>query len=133
LTGSFALLSVAVLVGLFMRRWRWQAIAAYALAFAGLIAWWSGMAPSNDRHWKPEVAKLPLVRIDGDRITIRNIRNFSYRTETDYTAAYYDKNFDLAALESVDLIAVYWGSPAIAHMMVSFNFGADDHLDISIE
>ena len=133
LTGSFALLSVAVLVGLFMRRWRWQAIAAYALAFAGLIAWWSGIAPSNDRHWKPEVAKLPLVSIDGDRITIRNIRNFSYRTETDYTAAYYDKTFDLAGLESVDLIAVYWGSPAIAHMMVSFNFGADSHLDISIE
>jgi hypothetical protein len=30
------------------------------------------------------------------------------------------------------MIAVYRGSPAIAHMMVSFNFGADD-LDISIE
>ena len=131
--GIIRLLSLAVLVGLFSRRWRWHAIAAYALAFAGLIAWWSGIAPSNDRHWKPEVAKLPLVSIDGDRITIRNIRNFSYRTETDYTVAYYDKTFDLAGLESVDLIAVYWGSPAIAHMMVSFNFGADDHLDISIE
>jgi hypothetical protein len=133
LAGSFALLSVTVLAGLFSRRWRWHAIAAYALAFAGLIAWWSGIAPSNDRHWKPEVAKLPLVSIDGDQITIRNIRNFSYRTETEYTVAYYDKTFDLAGLESVDMIAVYWGSPAIAHMMVSFKFGADDHLDISIE
>ena len=131
---SFALFSLAVLVGLFLRRWRWRAHRQLTRwRSRALIAWWSGIEPSNDRHWKPEVAKLPLVSIDGDRITIRNIRNFSYRTETDYTVAYYDKTFDLAGLESVDMIAVYWGSPAIAHMMVSFNFGADDHLDISIE
>ena len=133
LAGSFALLSLAVLVALFSRRWRWRAIAVYGLAFAGLIAWWSGIAPSNDRNWKPEVAKLPLVSIDGDRVTISNIRNFAWRTESDFTPAYYDKTFELSKLNSVDLIAVYWGSPAIAHMMVSFNFGVDDHLDISIE
>jgi hypothetical protein len=60
LAGSFALLSLAVLVVLFSRRWRWRAIAGYALAFACLITWWSGIAPSNDRQWKPEVARLPL-------------------------------------------------------------------------
>lgn len=131
--GMFALLSLTVLVGFFLRRWRWHAIAAYALAFAALIAWWSGIAASNDRHWKPEVAKLPLVSIDGDRITIRNIRNFAWRTEADFMPAYYDRTFSLSTLESVDVIASYWGSPAIAHMFVSFNFGVDDHLDISIE
>jgi hypothetical protein len=73
------------------------------------------------------------VSIDGDRFTFRNIRNFAYRTEADFVPAYYDKTFDLSKLESVDVIASYWGSAAIAHMFVSFNFGADDHLDISIE
>jgi hypothetical protein len=131
--GSFAVLSLAVLLGIFSRRWRWHAIAAYGLVFAGLVAWWSGIAPSNDRHWKPEVAKLPLVSVDGERVTVRNIRNFAYRTESDFAPGYYDKTFDVGELSSVDLIAVYWGSPAIAHMMVSFNFGADEHLDISIE
>jgi hypothetical protein len=133
LAGFFAIFSLVVLVGIFVRRWRWHSIAAYGLVFAGLIAWWSAIVPSNDRNWKPEVAKLPLVNIDGEQITIRNIRNFAYRTESDFTPAYYDKTFELSELESVDMIAVYWGSPAIAHMMVSFNFGADDHLDISIE
>ena len=133
LAASFALISLAVLVGLFLRRWRWRALGVYAVAFAGLIAWWSGIAPSNDRNWKPEVARLPGVSFDGDRVTVRNIRNFDYRTETDFTPAYYDKTFDLTKLDSVDLIAVYWGSPAIAHMMVSFNFGANDHLAVSIE
>jgi hypothetical protein len=131
--GLFALLSLTVLVLLFLQRWRWHAIAVYALAFAALLAWWSGIAPSNDRHWKPEVSRLPLVSIDGDRITLRNIRNFAWRTEADFMPAYYDKTFDLSQLESVDLLASYWGSPAIAHMFVSFNFGVDEHLDISIE
>jgi uncharacterized protein DUF4105 len=133
LAAAFALVSLAVLVALFLRRWRWRALGAFAVLFAGLIAWWSGIAPSNDRHWKQEVATLPEVKIDGDQVTIRNIRNFHYRTETDFTAAYYDKTFDLGKLASVDLIAVYWGSPAIAHMMVSFDFGAGDQLAISIE
>jgi hypothetical protein len=133
LAGLFAFLSLAVLIGFFVPRWRWTAVTAYALTFVCVLAWWAGIAPSNDRHWKPEVARLSLVSMDGDRITIRNIRNFAYRTEADFTPAYYDKTFDLGKLESVDVIASYWGSPAIAHMFVSFNFGADDHLDISIE
>ena len=133
LAAFFVLFSLVVLVGIFVRRWPWRSLAAYGLVFAGLIAWWSGIAPSNDRNWKPEVAKLPLASIDGDRITIRNIRNFAWRKESDFTPAYYDKTFALSKLSSVDLIAVYWGSPAIAHMMVSFNFGVDDHLDVSIE
>ena len=133
LAGLFVLLSLAVLVGLFSRRWRWHAIAGYALAFACLITWWSGISPSNDRQWKPEVARLPLVSIDGEQFTFRNIRNFAYRTEADFVPAFYEKTFDLGKLESVDVIASYWGSAAIAHMFVSFNFGVDDHLDISIE
>ena len=28
-------------------------------------------------------------------MTVHNIRNFDYRTETDFTPAYYDRTFDL--------------------------------------
>jgi hypothetical protein len=132
-SGLFGLLSFAVLIGLFTRRWRWRALCTYALAFAVLLAWWNGIEPSNDRNWKPEVARLPGAVLDGDQITVRNIRNFEYRTEVDFTEAYYDKTFDLSRLESVDVIASYWGSPAIAHMFVSFGFGANGQLAISIE
>ena len=133
LAGLFGLFSLAVLAGLALRRWRWRVLGAYALVFAGLLAWWSSIAPSNDRDWKPEVARLPSVTIDGDRVTVRNIRNFDYRTEADFTAAYYDKTFDLRKLDSVDLIASYWAGPAIAHVFLSFGFGAQDHLVVSIE
>ena len=75
---------------------------------------------------------LPYATIDGDRVTVRNIRNFDYRTETDFTPAYYDRTFDLRQLDRVDLVAVYWMGPAIAHLFLTFGFG-DEHLAISIE
>jgi hypothetical protein len=65
-------------------------------------------------------------------VTVHNIRNFDYRTETDFTPAYYDRTYDLTTLDSGDLVAVYWMGPAIAHLFLSFGFG-DDHLAISIE
>jgi Domain of unknown function (DUF4105) len=78
------------------------------------------------------VAVLPYATIEGDLVTIHNIRNFDYRTENDFTPAYYDRTFDLRRLDRVDLVAVYWMGPAIAHLLLSFGFG-EDHLGISIE
>jgi hypothetical protein len=64
---------------------------------------------------------------------MHNIRNFDYRSETDYTPAYYDKRFDVSKLTGVDIIAVYWMGPAVAHIFVSFEFAGSDHLAVSIE
>jgi len=66
-------------------------------------------------------------------VTIHSIRNFDYRTETDFTPRYYAKTFDLKALDSVDVIASYWMGEAIAHIMLSFGFGQKDFVAVSIE
>ena len=129
---AFAVASVATLVAFASSRWRWRALAAYATLFALLLWRWEAIEPSNDRDWQPEGAVLAQASIDGDRVTVRNIRNFDYRSETDFTQAYYDKTFDLRQLDAVDLVAVYWMGPAIAHVFLSFGFG-NDHLAISIE
>lgn len=123
---------VAAVVVLFSRR-RWRAAGAFAAAFLLLLAWWSTIQPSNDRDWQPEVAVLPYATIDGELVTLHNIRNFEYRSETDFTPGYYDKTFDLRKLKSVDLVASYWMGPAIAHTLLSFGFDGRDHLAISIE
>lgn len=133
LAAAFAALSLGALIALWVRAWRWRAFAIHALAFVALIAWWQTVTPSNDRDWQDDVAVLPHATIDGDAITVHDIRNFDYRSETDYTPAYYDRRFDLAKLEGVDLIAVYWMGPAIAHIFVSFSFADGDHLAVSIE
>jgi hypothetical protein len=129
---AFAVLGVVAIVGLFARRVR-RATVAFLVVFALLLAWWSRIEPRNDRDWQPEVAVLAYADVNGDQVTIHNIRNFDYRSETDFTPQYYDKTFDLNALDSVDMIATYWMGDAIAHMMVSFGFGGKDYLTVSIE
>ncbi len=133
LAAAFAVATLLAVLGQFFRRWRGRALVAYVLMFAMLLVWWSGLEPSNEREWQTDVAVLPKATIEGDLITIHNIRNFDYRSETDYTPAYYDRRFDLSKLEGVDVVAVYWMGPAIAHVFLSFAFEGDEHLAISIE
>jgi hypothetical protein len=132
LAAAFAAAALAALAAFISTRWRWRAVAGF-LALWSIVLWrWEAIEPSNDRAWLPESAVLPSASIDGERITVHNIRNFDYRSETDFTPAYYDRTFELSRLDSVDLVAVYWMGPAIAHIFVSFGFG-DDHLAVSIE
>ncbi len=133
LAAAFALASLATLIALALRRWRWRALRSYLVVLVVLGVWWHGIEPSNERDWLADVAELPHATIEADLITVHNIRNFAYRSETDYTPAWYDKRFDLRKLQGVDLIAVYWMGPAIAHIFLSFDFGGGDHLAVSIE
>lgn len=112
---------------------RGRTLAGFLLVFAGVAVWWMNIPASNDRPWQRDVAVLPFADIRGDRVTIHNIRNLNYRTETDYDVRYYDKSFDLGRLDSVDLIAVYWMGDAIAHVMVTFGFQDMDFVTFSIE
>jgi len=112
---------------------RARPLLVFVAAFLLLVAWWSTIPPKQDRDWAPEYARLPRATIKGDWVTIHNIRNFDYRTETDFTPRYYDKTFDLRQLDSVDVIASYWMGDAIAHIFLSFGFADKDFLSISIE
>jgi hypothetical protein len=126
----FALGLVVVLVR--VRPWRAVQL-VFLVAFGAVVVWFLFTPPSNDRDWQPDVAVLPYADINGDTVTVHNIRNCDYRSETDYTARHYDKTFDLAKLQAVDFFLVYWGSPLIAHTMLSFGFEGGDHLCFSIE
>lgn len=130
---GFGAASLAALVALAIRRWRWRGLALYGALFAAALVWYFSLTPSNDRDWVPENARLPSATVAGDLVTVHNIRNFQYRSETDFTPAYYDKRFDLRQLEGVDLVSVYWMGPHIAHVFLSFEFAGGEHLAISIE
>ena len=133
LAATFVLASLLAIGALASRRWRWPVLVAYGALFAVLVIWWRGIEPSNFRPWQTDVTVLPTATIEGDVVTVHNIRNFDYRSEFDYTPAYYDKRFEISRLEGVDLVAVYWMGPAVAHIFVSFAFAGGDHLAISIE
>ena len=128
----FAAIGLVTIAGLVVRRVRWPAFVAFAVGLVLVVVAWNSVKPSNDRDWQTEVAVLPYATINGDLVTVHNIRNFDYRTETDFTPAYYDRTFDLRRLDRVDLMASYGMGPNIAHIFLSFGFG-DDHLPMSIE
>jgi len=132
LAAVYGLAGLAAIVALVLHRGLRFALPVFAVALVAIGVWWSTIKPSNERDWQPEVTKLAYATVNGDLVTVHNIRNFDYRTETDFTPAYYDRTYDLKKLDSGDLVAVYWMGPAIAHLFLSFGFG-EDHLAISIE
>ncbi len=109
---------------------------ALGICLAGLgvvFAWWSTIHPSNERDWLPDVARMPTAEMNGDSLVVHNIRNFDYRSETDFTERWEDRTYDLSKLRGVDIFISYWGSPYIAHPIVSWDFGDGQHLAMSIE
>jgi uncharacterized protein DUF4105 len=95
--------------------------------------WWTSIPPSNTRDWAPDVARQARATFDGSRVTIQNVRNFSYRSESDYDQHWETRIYDLDAIRGVDLFLSFWGPTQIAHTIVSWDFGGGQHLAISIE
>jgi hypothetical protein len=64
---------------------------------------------------------------------VRNVRNFRYRSRTDFDERWEERRFDLSRLDGLDIFFIYWGAPLIAHTIVSWSFADGQHLAISVE
>jgi hypothetical protein len=89
--------------------------------------------PTNDSDWQPDVAQKAWAHIQGDEVTLHNVRNCEYRTETDYTPHWETRTMRISQITGIDLAIDYWGSPWIAHPIVSFQFADAPPLCFSIE
>src|SRR5216684_5515524 len=124
--------SLALMIALWQGRTA-AGLATFAVAFGALLVWWQRIAPSNDRIWADDVAQMTTGTVDGNRVTLRNVRNFDWRSNTDYTQRWETRHYGLDRLESVDMIMSYWTGPAIAHMLISFGFEDGGHVVFSVE
>ncbi len=106
---------------------------AFAAVFLLVLTWWWMIPPSDDRQWREEVAVKPRVEIDGDRVVIRNVRNFDFRSRDDFTAIYEDREVSLAHLIGVDFFLSFWMEGPVGHTWVSFIFDNAPPVSISIE
>jgi hypothetical protein len=98
-----------------------------------VLAWWLTLSPSNESDWQPDVAKEAWADIHGDEVTLHNVRNCDYRTETDYTPHWGTRTVRVSRITGVDVAVNYWGSPWIAHPLASFQFVDAPPLCFSIE
>ena len=64
---------------------------------------------------------------------MRDVRNFLWRSDTDYDARWETRVYNLNDLVGVDLIMSYWTGEKIAHAIASFGFTDGRQLAFSIE
>lgn len=99
-----------------------------------ILVWWASIRPSNNRNWALDQAILPYAEINGNVVHIHNIRNFTYRSTSDYTPNYYDKTFDITKLKRIYYIVEPFSDwEGSAHTFISFEFEGPQFLAISIE
>jgi len=91
----------SVLVALWSRRMA-QGLGAFAAAFATLLVWWHFLPASNDHIWADDVAQLTSGVVADQQVTLRNVRNFDWRSDSDYTQRWETRHYDLDKLRSAD-------------------------------
>jgi Domain of unknown function (DUF4105) len=101
--------------------------------FFGVVAGWSAIRPSHDRHWRPEVAVMPRALIDSDRVRITGVRDFDYRSRDDFTVRYQEREVLLSHLTALDFYVSYFMAGPVGHTFLSFIFDNTPPLSISIE
>ena len=126
----YALVVITILLK--VKRRLWAAVFCLA-AFCVVLTWWLSLKPSNDGDWQADTARTAWVEIDGDRVTIHNLRNCDYRTKTEYSNCWSDRTVYLSQLRYADLFFTTWGPKYIGHPILSFQFGDNDHIAFSIE
>ena len=107
--------------------------AAVAVLFLGVVVWWLSIAPSHDREWRPEVAVMPRAFIEGDRVRLTGVRNFDYRTRSDFTVHHEEREVQLSHLVALDFYVSYFMEGPVGHTFLSFIFDNAPPLSISIE
>jgi uncharacterized protein DUF4105 len=112
---------------------------AYGAASAAVVlvalvaAWWRSLKPSNDRDWRADVARLATAEVRADRVTVKNVRNFTYRGVDDFDERWEERTLDLARLDGLDVFFIDWGAPLVSHTILSWSFADGPRLAISVE
>jgi hypothetical protein len=98
-----------------------------------VLAWWLRIPASNARDWQPDVARTPTAEIRDGVATVRDVRRFDYRSETDYSERWETREIPLDAVERLDLLVSFWGPTLYAHTILSWDIEGQPPIAASIE
>ena len=63
--------------------------------------------PTNEANWQLDVAQLAWAEMNGDDVTLHNVRNCDYRSETDYTPHWEPRTVRLSQIAGIDLAPAF--------------------------
>ena len=132
-TAAAILFAAVLLAAIVFLRSNTRRLSVVLTGCVAVLSWWLTLKPSNNQDWQPDVAETAWAEVNGDSVTIHNVRNCDYRTETDYTPRWETRTINLSQIAGMDIAITYWGSPWMAHPIVTFRFADSRPLCFSIE
>ena len=90
--------------------------------------------PASKRNWARDQKIMPeIIFKDDGLVTIKHIRNNTYRSVDDFDVDWYDRTFYLQQVISAWLGVEPFGSSGAAHVFVSFGLADGTYIAISVE
>mgnify|MGYP001280130963 FL=1 len=114
-------------------------LAAPAILFLILICWLIvrhiRLRPSNERSWVNDNEKMATAEFEGDEVTIRNVRDFNWRSTRDYDEKWIDLKVSLDRVSKIWFVLEYFDPSRrqMAHTIMSFEMEDGTRLACSIE
>ena len=93
------------------------------------------LKPSNERSWVNDNKRLAEAEFDGDGVTIRNVRDFEWRSTRDFDERWMDMKIDLGRVSKIWFVLEYFDPSRrqMAHTILSFEMEDGTRVACSIE
>ena len=112
----------------------------FLLVFSSIVIIWAiirhlKLRPSNDRSWVNDNDKLAKAEFGDNLVTIRNVRDFRWRTTKDYDENWIDMKFDLNKISKLWFVLEYFEPKRkqMAHTIMVFESEDGKRIACSIE
>tara|TARA_B100000003_G_scaffold111837_1_gene100113 strand:- start:638 stop:1489 length:852 start_codon:yes stop_codon:yes gene_type:complete len=112
----------------------------FLLIFSSIVIIWViirhlKLRPSNDRSWVNDNNKLAKAEFVDNLVTIRNVRDFRWRTTKDFDENWIDMKFDLNKISKLWFVLEYFEPKRkqMAHTIMVFESEDGERIACSIE
>ena len=93
------------------------------------------LRPSNDRSWVNDNERLTTAEFNDGKVTIRNVRDFEWRSNRDFDKRWIDMEINLDDVSKIWFVLEYFDPSRrqMAHTIMSFEMSDGTRLACSIE